>query len=553
MITCDWDVAKYLLFSDNGIPLIYYSHFTSIAIFLGLLIFTFLKLKPWPKSAFRMMAASYIIWLFCDILLWANDKIEHILFFWTITNLVEPLIFLFAYAHFVAFTEKRVFSVREKMSLFLLLVPTLIMAPIGMSVVGFDFTNCDRNVVEGIAAYYNYFLEVVYIILILIHMVRRYIAVRGNRQMIYRLTLAGLSLVLLLVSFLLANFLGTYLDNYDISQFGHIAVPFFGVALAYITVKYETFEPGIMVIDVVTTALVVLVFSLFFIKDQSLQVYVVGITFILSLPLAYTLSTGIRREVGSRKRIEILAEDLKKSNTRLVELDKQKSEFVSYATHQLRAPLTAMKGYTSMLLDGDLGTFPDAARDAIMRIFESSKTLANVVDDYLNVSRIELGTMKYALEPLDLKEMLNSVIAELKPSIAKSPVKFAISFDPENASHFMVNADRDKLKQVLMNLIDNAFKYTPEGSIDVTLSRDEKTDKVTFSIKDTGIGIDPAVMSKLFSKFARANNANSTNIRGTGLGLFVAKDVVLAHKGKIWAESPGEGKGSTFYVELAGV
>ena len=106
-MNCEWDTAKFLIFSNNGIDLIYYSHFTSIAIFAALLLLTFLKLKPWPKNAFRAMAISYILWLACDLILWGNEKPDHIMFFWTIINLVEPLIFAAGYAYFVAFIGKR--------------------------------------------------------------------------------------------------------------------------------------------------------------------------------------------------------------------------------------------------------------------------------------------------------------------------------------------------------------------------------------------------------------------------------------------------------------
>ena len=113
-----------------------------------------------------------------------------------------------------------------------------------------------------------------------------------------------------------------------------------------------------------------------------------------------------------------------------------------------------------------------------------------------------------------------------------------------------VNADIDKLKQVIENLIDNSIKYTPKGNIIVSLSKDINNRKVLFSVKDNGVGISNEVMPKLFSKFVRADNANKQNIYGTGLGLFIAKEITTAHKGKIWAESDGDGKGSTFFLEL---
>jgi signal transduction histidine kinase len=250
--------------------------------------------------------------------------------------------------------------------------------------------------------------------------------------------------------------------------------------------------------------------------------------------------------VSQRERIEFLAADLQKANDRLTDLDKQKSEFVSFATHQLRAPLTAMKGYASLILEGDLGAISEDVKNAIVRIYESSNTLTSIVDDYLNISRIELGTMKYSFEKIDLRDLVNDVIGELKPNIEKSKVKF--DFDYDKTKKYMVKVDPNKFKQIIANLVDNSIKYTPQGEVKVNLAL--VSGKILFSVKDNGIGIAPEVLPKLFMKFSRATNGSRQNIHGTGLGLFVAKEIVSAHRGRIWAESVGEGKGSSFFVEV---
>jgi len=270
---------------------------------------------------------------------------------------------------------------------------------------------------------------------------------------------------------------------------------------------------------------------------------------ILLIIFGILLIKSVIKEVAQRENIEKLAVDLQKANDKLKDLDKQKSEFVSFATHQLRAPLTAMKGYASLILEGDLGALSQEIRSAISRIYDSSDTLTHIVDDYLNISRIELGAMKYTFENVNLIELIDNVIAELKPNIEKS--KTTLSFIVDRNKKFVFRADKDKFKQIIANIIDNSVKYTPIGNVVVKL---EKTNdmNILLSIKDNGIGIAPEVIPKLFAKFSRADNANKKNIHGTGLGLFVAKEIVSAHKGKIWAESEGEGKGSTFFVELEG-
>ncbi len=209
-----------------------------------------------------------------------------------------------------------------------------------------------------------------------------------------------------------------------------------------------------------------------------------------------------------------------------------------------------MKGYASLILEGDLGKLSREIRSAITRIYDSSNTLASIVDDYLNISRIELGSMRYTFDTIDLKDLIDNVIGELRPNIEKSKLDFKLDIDREK--RFMVHADKDKFKQIIANLVDNAVKYTPAGTVNVSLltKRAKEGNKVLFSVKDQGIGIAPEVMPKLFAKFSRAENGNRQNIHGTGLGLYVAKEIVNAHKGRIWAESPGEGKGSTFFVEM---
>lgn len=234
------------------------------------------------------------------------------------------------------------------------------------------------------------------------------------------------------------------------------------------------------------------------------------------------------------------------ANDKLKVLDQQKSEFISVASHQLRAPLTAIKGYASMVLDGDFGELSDRVKEAVEIIFKSSHSLVSIVGDYLDISRIEQGKMKYDFVDFDLKELINTAIEEVQPTIGLEKLKLSFAF--EKNQDYMLHGDQGKIKQVILNIIDNAIKYTKEGFIKVTLGREGNNLRV--AVKDSGVGISPQVLPHLFEKFTRAPDASKTNILGTGLGLYVAKRMIEAHKGRVWAESEGDGKGSQFYVEL---
>ena len=154
--------------------------------------------------------------------------------------------------------------------------------------------------------------------------------------------------------------------------------------------------------------------------------------------------------------------------------------------------------------------------------------------------------MKYEYAIFDLGKMAEEIIKELQPNIAKKGLK--ASFKAEGDSK--VRADANKTRQVVANLIDNAVKYTPAGSIFISVSADKSRRTIRLSIKDTGVGLSRQSMEKLFKKFSRADGANQINVSGTGLGLYVAKQMIEAQGGRIWVESDGEGKGSNFFFEL---
>jgi signal transduction histidine kinase len=305
-------------------------------------------------------------------------------------------------------------------------------------------------------------------------------------------------------------------------------------------------------------ALVILIGSEFLFVTSTTNQVLVGITLLISSILGLVLVRSVKKEVKSRERIEELADNLVKSNDKLEganiklkELDKLKSEFLSLASHQIRNPLTAIKGYASLVLDGTYGEVSHPVREAVDRMYQSTQSLVTIVSDFLDISRIEQGTMKYDFTSFDIKKLAIEVVEEFRPNILHAGLSISSVAGPGD---YFVNADQGKIKQVIGNLIDNAIKYTPTGSIKVALSRyslsDGTSGRVRVTVSDTGVGLDKEVIPQLFAKFTRDKDAFRTNVTGTGLGLYLAKQMVQAHHGKIWAESDGKGKGSRFIIEL---
>jgi len=201
-----------------------------------------------------------------------------------------------------------------------------------------------------------------------------------------------------------------------------------------------------------------------------------------------------------------------------------------------------------MILDGTFGKVNNPeVEDAIDKISRSTTDLVMIVEDYLNISRIEQGRMQYNFSIFDITGLIQNIMKEVQVNVNRAGLYINLHHD--EGVEYKVNVDEGKIKQVLFNIIDNAIKYTPKGGIDIYLSKTEKN-TVLIKVQDTGVGIKPDVLPSLFNKFTRAPDAAKTNILGTGLGLYVANEILKAHSGRAWAESDGEGKGSRFFVEI---
>ena len=244
--------------------------------------------------------------------------------------------------------------------------------------------------------------------------------------------------------------------------------------------------------------------------------------------------------------IDKATKDLRAANEELKNLDRAKSEFISIASHQLRTPLTVIKGYGSMMLEGSFGAMTPAINENIKKIYDSNERLIALVEDLLNISRIESGKLQFNFEACQLEDIISSVVEELTVPAANKGLKLIWQTPAEKLP--AVNIDKGKIRQVAINIIDNAIKYTPKGSIEVNLKLDG--DQILFSSVDTGLGISHDDLVNLFKKFSRGEHVSLLHTEGTGLGLYVGKMMIEAHKGRIWAESAGIDNGSQFYFTL---
>jgi signal transduction histidine kinase len=337
-------------------------------------------------------------------------------------------------------------------------------------------------------------------------------------------------------------------ENSDLEFYGLFGKTIFMVFVAIMIVRFKAFNVGLLASKALLIALIILTASQFTYIDNTTGIVLTALTLVITGVIGIALLRSVKNEIRQRSQLEILTKQLEKTNVRLKELDKLKSEFVSIASHQLRSPLTAIRGYASLVLEGSYGKIPEKAKEVIERIEESSKLMALGIEDYLNVSRIESGNMKYIMSDFNLRNETENLCDDLRIDAIKQGL--VLIFRTNLKSKGIVNADIGKTAQVIQNLIHNAIKYTKKGSIKVLVRDDVVNKKLHIDIEDTGIGMSEKTIDKLFQKFERADNANSANISGTGLGLYVAVKMTEAMGGSISAHSEGDGKGSRFTITL---
>lgn len=231
--------------------------------------------------------------------------------------------------------------------------------------------------------------------------------------------------------------------------------------------------------------------------------------------------------------------------TEIKRIDRAKSEFVSLASHQLRTPLSAINWYSEMLLDRDSGPINDKQKDYLEEIYHSSKRMSNLVGELLNVSRIELGTFAIQPEPTDIVAIASSVIDEISHGTAGQKKKIVEDYDKNMG---LINLDHDLMRIILQNLLSNSVKYTSDGGI-ITLAIKKSGSRMFISVTDNGYGIPISQQPRIFERFFRADNVRDKDTDGTGLGLYMVKEIVERSGGKIWFTSQ-ENKETAFYISI---
>jgi len=318
----------------------------------------------------------------------------------------------------------------------------------------------------------------------------------------------------------------------------------FSIILVVLFSGYSIVKHRLLNLKIIATELFSLgisIFSLFQVLTSRTASELITSTaiFVILLCFIILLVRSVENEVKHREELEV-------ANIKLKQLDDAKSEFISIASHQLRTPITAIKGFTELLLEGDLGEINKPVAEVIDEISQSNQHLIDLVDNLLNVSRIESGKINLNFEKNNIEEICQDIANTF--AIKAKEKNLLFKFKKPDSFLPQILLDEKTIREAISNVVDNALRYTSKGEVSLNIANSK--DKIQIIVKDTGIGIPEKQMSHLFSKFSRGANAIKHDISGMGLGLYVAKSMAEANGARIWAESDGEGKGSRFVIEI---
>jgi len=515
--------------------------------------------KPKKNAAdniFIFWNVFIIAWIILDIFYSLADS--NILF-WSNATYISALLLPFLYLHFgKMFLSKK--DINKKWFFTSAVLPIVILILLLV-----DPTNMIYRDESGSSFGYIYFLYifymVVYFVIGYVILFRKSLSFRGVKRRQVNIIFYG-SLIASSAA-LVSALLLPLIENYSLYFFSPAFTLILSVCITYSVFKHHLFDVKIITTEIFSVV-IVLISLVNVLLSQSRAEFILKLGLFIGVSIfTILLIKGVLNEVNTREKISKMAKSLKKANVELQKLDKAKSEFISIASHQLRTPISVIKGVASMMIEGDLDKLPEDKKDRFVKsLWDKSCKLESIISDILNATEMTNSTYRVKEEKaelIDSKEFIEKIINDFQAVVQE-----------RNIDLFLKDADkplpkiygqRQYLQEAVGNLIDNAIKYTPstgtsseardrrdkKGVVSVSVTKEKNN--VIISIEDNGIGIPKKEIAGLFRKFARGSNARDMYTDGSGLGLFVVKEIVKGHYGKVWAESK-VGKGTKFFISL---
>ncbi|MDD5721206.1 MAG: ATP-binding protein [Candidatus Pacebacteria bacterium] len=529
----------FLTRGDSG-TIAYYSHVIPIVLSLILGTFVFIKTKfNLFSKVFLAFIIVFSLWLIGDVVLWTQNNYFLQYASWAPLDYLEIVFYVLGFYFALIFVKKSDISILWKIFLFVLTLPTLFLTIIKQSLTGFYYPVCEA-LSNNFISEYKLAVEVILLLIIFIYAIIPFFKKFSREEKKADLIVLG-SMFLFLSIFGVTEYLASTTGYYEMNLYSLFLLPVFLIAIIYSVFELDIFKVHILGTYYLVVGLIILMGGqLFFITSTTNRLLTI-LTIVLLALLSLILFRNLKKESDQRIQIE-------KLNIDLQDLLKQRESLVHLVTHKVKGSFTRSKYIFAGLLDGTFGEISEVVKKYAQMGLESDNGGIQTVNLVLNASNLSTGSVKYEMKPVDFKEIVLKVLVDKKVQAEAKGLQMESNIHDDKSDVYNVSGDAFWLTESVNNLIDNSIKYTKEGKISVDLH--DGNGKVNLSVKDTGIGITEEDKKHLFTEGGRGKESVKINVDSTGYGLYSVKLIIEEHKGKVWAESAGEGKGSAFYIEL---
>jgi len=546
-----------------SISLLMYSHIPTAVISLFTGSFLLIKSRKLETKIFFFLTLVFFLFTLGDLTEWFVFLGRGtVIFARSIIELADPMLFILSsYFLFVLVKKKDVRFIYK----IVWLLPITIYAGIlifsfSKNLITYNWDICEM-VEANLVTVYGFYMDLFYLSSLIIFAIWSIIKGKGNRKEV-SIASAGVCLFIILFFAMEYVFTGYIFGNafdYNYFVYAFFGMPILILFLGYLIIKYNEFDVKLIAAQALVWALIALIGAQFFFITELVNLILNSVTFFAIVIFGRLLIKSVEKEIQQRERIEEIEKEVekayeveKKANEELAALDKVKNQFLMQTQHDLRTPLTSIRGYCDLLLGGTFGKPSKKMKEVFERIEAVVTGKINDINNFLDVAQFQLGkgvvSLKSSIELLPILEEITNALAYK----AESKGIYLKLEKPKKT--FAISADKEKLKAAIFNIVDNAIKFTVKGGVSVAITKNQDTitqnENLQIIVKDTGIGIPQDKIKSMFeTQFERTALAQKT-ATGSGVGLYLSGQIIKLHNGKVWAESEGEGKGSMFVIEL---
>lgn len=525
------DINTCTVLTDDYRTIAYYSHLVPVAISLLLALFVLVESKYSRLSKiFLLFVAGFSLWLIGDVILWTSPNYYLVTAVWAPLDFINILFYLFgAYFFLVLLKDGADTTWWQKIIFLVLLIPAWWLTITGQSIQGFYQPVCEAFNNETLGLYK---LGIETFVVGIIMIAGAFSLFKSKSAKKKQIALVGLALIIFFLTFSSTEYIASQTGIYEMSLYSLFVLPVFLAMIIFSITNLRIFAFKSFGTQILIYVLLIMVASQFFFIQDVTNRALTLVTLIISAFLGLVLAKNIKHE-------EELAVELQIAN-------EGQATLIHFINHQIKGYFSKGRSiFAELVEDPEYGPLNPDAKEMIRTGEESLKEGVEFVQDILKASNIEKGTMTYIMEHLDYKSLVTEIVEGQRKSAEDKGLAYEFTV---GEGDYHLRGDINQLKEAVRNIIGNSIVYTPQGKINITLGRNEK--KAILIVKDTGIGLSEEVKTKLFTKGGRDKNSQKINVNSTGFGLSIVKGIVDAHHGKVWADSEGPGKGSTFTMEL---